>query len=85
MTRSVAVAMAVVVCVGALAAEADFESHREAMVALLADEATPEITLPDKLGPQGLPNDPAWPDLESFALSPQNRLKRPGGDAREDQ
>jgi len=73
MVRSAAVAVAVVVCVGALSAEVDFEPYREAMAALLADEATPEITLPAKLGPQGLPSDPAWPDLEGFALSPQNR------------
>nr|MBP8954346.1 hypothetical protein [Armatimonadota bacterium] len=73
MVRSAAVAVAVVVLVGALPAEVDFEPYREAMAALLADEATPEITLLAKLSPQGLPNDPAGPSLGGFAPTAQNR------------
>jgi len=69
MTRTIAVLLAVVASICSFAAEMDFEPYREAVQVLLADEATPDVTLPDRLRERGLRKDPAWPGITGFGFT----------------
>ena len=76
MPRFIIVALAAILCGTCLAAEVDFEPYREAVGVLLADGATPDVELPEKLKKCGVPKDPAWPDLVGFRLTKKGSSER---------
>ncbi len=47
----------------------DSEPYREGVQVLLADEATPDVTLPDRLRKRGIRKDPAWPGITGFGFT----------------
>ncbi len=69
MTRIASLVVAISLCICRFAEEMDSEPYREGVQVLLADEATPDVTLPDRLRKRGIRKDPAWPGITGFGFT----------------
>ena len=69
MTRLTLLLLALAACPWGFADVTDFEPHREALEALLADEAVPDVDLPRALRALRMEADPAWPGAVCFGLT----------------